>query len=130
MRIEAYFQQLQETLAACRVLQASNITYDKRGTHEGILRGELYFIDGSVLHFREAIDTELSVDRLMYAYQYMSPAKTLIFRYDNTGHHKKLHLATYPHHKHEGDEETVIFSSAPDLTAVLQEIESLVRPLF
>ncbi|HXG21461.1 MAG TPA: DUF6516 family protein [Methylomirabilota bacterium] len=126
MSVETYFQQLRDAFATCRVLQASNVTYDKRGTHEGLLRGDLYFIDGSVLHFREVVDTELTIDRLMYVYQYMTAGKALIFRYDNTGHHKRLNLPTYPHHKHEGSEDKVMASQAPDLIAILREVESLV----
>ncbi len=53
----------------------------------------------------------------------MTEAKILIFRYDNTGHHRKLNLSTYPHHKHEGSEENVIPSSASVLQEVLKEIE-------
>jgi hypothetical protein len=90
LRIEAYFLKIQNILAACRVLQASNVTYDKRGTYEGFIRGELYCIDGSVLHFREVVDTELTIDRLMYTYHYMTATNAMIFRYDNTGHHKRL----------------------------------------
>ena len=127
MRIETYFQHIQDALTACRVLQVSNITYDKRGTHEGFLRGEICFVDGSVLHFRETVDTELTIDRLMYVYQYMTAMKALVFRYDNTGHHKRLNLSTYPHHKHDGSEENVIASTAPDLFAILREVESLVQ---
>ncbi len=127
MQIEAYFQQIHDAITACRVLQASNVAYDQRGAYEGFIRGELYFVDGSVLHFREAVDTELTLDRLMYTYQYMAATKALIFRYDNTGPHKRLNLSTYPHHKHEGSEEHVVTSSAPDLTAVLSEVEGLVQ---
>ena len=127
MRIETYFQQIQDALTACRVLQASNVTYDKRGTYEGFLRAELYFVDGSVLHFREAVDTELTIDRLMYTYQYMTATRALIFRYDNTGHHKRLNLSTYPHHKHDGSEENVTTSLAPDLIVILREVESLLQ---
>ncbi len=79
MRIESYFQQIQDAVAACRVLQASNVAYDQRGAYEGLIRGELYFVDGSVLHFREAVDTELTIDRLMYTCQYMAATKALIF---------------------------------------------------
>ncbi|MBE7550739.1 MAG: hypothetical protein HS126_06645 [Anaerolineales bacterium] len=57
----------------------------------------------------------------------MSAAKMLIFRYDNTGHHKKLNLPTYPHHKHDGDQNNVIASPAPDLVTVLNEIERSIR---
>ena len=70
---------------------------------------------------------EATVDRLMYVYQYVDPSGGLVFRYDNTGHHKKLSLATYPHHKHEGSEQNVLDSPAPYLADVLGEIEGWAR---
>lgn len=127
MQIEAYFQQVQKIIDDCPVVQSANMTYDKRGTHEGFLRGEVYFTDESILHIREFVDVETSVDRLTYVYQYMDPAKKLVFRYDNTGHCKDRGLPTYPHHKHEGDEDKVVSSSAPDLATALREIEALVQ---
>lgn len=123
MSIEAYFQQLLETINLCLIVQASRVTYDKRGKYEGFINGEIFFVDDSILHMREFVDVGNDVNRLMYIYQYMSEAKTLIFRYDNTGHHRKLLLSTYLHHKHEGSEENVIPSSAPVLEEVLKEIE-------
>lgn len=125
MRIEDYFAQIKQTIDAYAVVQSFNVTYDKRGTHEGFIRGEIYFVDGSMLHVREFVDVELTIDRLMYTYHYSDASKNLIFRYDNTGHHKDLNLPTYPHHKHDGSEENVIASPAPDLAAVLKEIEAL-----
>ncbi len=127
MRIEDYFRQIERIVEACPVIQLSNLTYEKRGTHEGLIRGEFCFVDGSTLHLREFIDVEITADRLMYAYQFIDPSKNMVFRYDNTGHHKKLGLSTYPHHKHDGGEDNVISSAAPDLATVLQEIESLVQ---
>ncbi len=127
MRIEAYFDQLRQTIDSCPVVSSFNMTYDKRGAHEGFIRGEVYLVDGSVLHVREFVDVEIGVNRLTYVYQYMDPARKLVFRYDNTGHHKRLNLPTYPHHKHEGSEQHVVASSAPDLAAVLSEIETLVE---
>lgn len=127
MRIEAYFQQLRDLIEASPLVASFSATYDKRGTHEGFLRGELYFVDGSVLHVREYVDVETSVDRLMYVYQYSDPRGTLVFRYDNTGHHKRLRLTSYPHHKHVGSENNVIAAEAPDLADVLEEIEQLVQ---
>ncbi|GGA19046.1 hypothetical protein CYANOKiyG1_33630 [Okeania sp. KiyG1] len=61
----------------------------------------------------------------MYSYQYMTASKNLIFRYDNTRHHKKLNLPNFPNHKHDGSQENVISSNAPSLIEVLQEIENL-----
>lgn len=127
MQIEAYFQRVRDVIEACPVVQSSNVTYDKRGTYEGFIRGELYFIDDSVLNLREFVDVETTIDRLMYVYQYMDATKTLVFRYDNTGHHKKLNLPTYPHHKHEGSEDNIVASPAPVLAAVLNEVEMLVQ---
>jgi hypothetical protein len=127
LRIEAYFEQIREAIETCPVIQAFNVTYDKRGTYEGFIRGEIYFIDGSILHLREFVDAEATLERLTYAYQYMGPSQQLVFRYDNTGHHRKLNLSTYPHHKHHGAEENVIASTPPDLPQILNEIEDLVE---
>jgi hypothetical protein len=125
LRIEDYFAQIRQTIDVCAVVQSFNVTYDKRATHEGFIRGEIYFIDGSMLHIREFVDVEIAIDRLMYTYHYADSSKKLVFRYDNTGHYKDLNLPTHPHHKHEGSEENVIASSAPDLAAVLKEVEIL-----
>ena len=111
------------------MVQSSSITYDKRSTHEGFIRGEIYFVDASVLHLREFVDVEITVERLLYVYQYMDAHQQLRFRYDNTGHHKQLNLPTYPHHKHDGGDEQVVPSLAPDLAAVLGEVETLVQLL-
>jgi hypothetical protein len=127
LRIEAYFQQLRSLVDACTVVQSSSITYDKRSTHEGFIRGEIYFVDGSVLHLREFVDVETAVERLLYVYQYMDVCKQLQLRYDNTGHHKQLNLATYPHHKHTGSDRQIVPSTAPDLATVLGEVETLVQ---
>jgi hypothetical protein len=127
LRIEVYFQQVRKIIDSCPFLRLSTVTYDKRGSHEGFIRGELDFVDGSVLHLREFVDVEIAVDRLMYVYQYMGAAGNLVFRYDNTGHHRKLNLSTYPHHKHQGSEDNVVASSAPDLKTALDEIAAMVR---
>jgi hypothetical protein len=84
-------------------------------------------VDASVLHLREFVDVETDVERLLYVYQYMDARQQLWFRYDNTGHHKQLNLPTYPHHKHEGSDKQIVPSSAPDLAAILGEIETLVQ---
>ncbi len=62
---------------------------------------------------------------MMYAYQYLSSEKELIFRYDNSPHHKKLQLPTYPHHKHEGEENHVIPANPPDLHQILELITEM-----
>jgi hypothetical protein len=126
LRIENYFERVHQILQACLIIQSFNVAYDKRGSHEGFIHGQVHFLDGSILYVREYVDVETTLDRLVYAYQYMASDEQLVFRYDNTGHHKKLKLYTYPHHKHAGSVDNVIESTAPDLAAVLKEIESLI----
>jgi hypothetical protein len=126
LRIEDYFQQVREIIDSFPLILLTDVSYSKRGSYEGYIRGELCFVDGSRLHFREFVDVEISVDRLMYAYQYIDSSNKLVFRYDNTGHHKKLGLPTYPHHKHQDSEENVLPSMAPNLSEVFREVEPLV----
>ena len=52
----------------------------------------------------------------------MTATKTLIFRYDNTGHHRKLNPTTYPHHKHVGHEGNVVAAPVSDLLTVQERI--------
>jgi hypothetical protein len=80
-----------------------------------------------VLHLREFVDVETTVERLLYVYQCMDARRELRFRYDNTGHHKQLNLPSYPHHKHAGSDDQILPSSAPDVAAVLVDIARLVR---
>lgn len=126
MRIEEYFERVRKAIDDSAIARSSTITLDKRSSHEGFVRGEIYFPDDSILHIREYVDVEISVERLAYSYHYLDASQQLIFRYDNTGHHKKLNLATYPHHKHLGSEDNIIAAAATDLAAVLREIEALI----
>ena len=127
MQIEEYFRAQKEFIDSFPLVHLSNITFDKRGTHVGFIRGRLQFIDGSILEWREYLDVELTEDRIMYVYQYMDSSKTIIFRYDNTGHRKRLGLHTYPDHKHQGAEDNILPSLRQDLTMVLREIEGLIK---
>jgi Family of unknown function (DUF6516) len=120
--LEDYFQQIQEMVATCTLLQSSNLVYETRSPDRGFIRGELNFANHSILSVREFVKITATGDREMYAYQYMNAERLLIFRYDNTGHHKKLNLPTFPHHKHEGSEENVVAANAPTLKRGLTEV--------
>lgn len=125
MLIKDYVQEIREVINSCSLVSSFSITSDERGDYRGFIVGEISFIDGSILYWREFVNVKTIINRGMYAYQYMTPSKNLIFRYDNTRHHKKLNLPNFPHHKHDGSEENVISSNAPSLMEVLQEIENL-----
>ena len=125
MSVEDYFELLRGAIAVCLAVQSFDIRPSKRSDYEVLINGEITFVNGSILYFREFVDVQTEVDRDMYSYQYMSASKELIFRYDNTEHHKKLNLPNYPHHKHDGSQDNIISSNAPTLADVLQEIETI-----
>jgi CRISPR/Cas system-associated exonuclease Cas4 (RecB family) len=127
LKIEEYFLLIQRAVESSPIVRLSDMTYEKRGTYEGVVRGRLQFVDDTVLELREYVDVETKKDRLMYVYQYMDSSNNLVFRYDNTGHHKRLGLLTYPHHKHEGREVNVVPADAKDLPAVLDEVELIAK---
>lgn len=124
MLIDDYFQIISETIEACPAVHSSGITYDKRTSYEDYIKGIILFVDNSTLHIREFVDVETEIERYMYAYHYQRD-DNFIFRYDNTEHHRKLKLPTFPHHKHVGDETNVIAAPVPTLAEVLAEIETL-----
>ena len=121
--IESYFRQIDELIARTPIVSASSITYDKRSPHIGFIRASLYFVDGTVLHFREFVNVQQGSERYMYVYQYQRADGTLVFRYDNTPHFPDL--SSFPHHKHHGSEVNVMTATPPDLGSVLAEIYSL-----
>jgi len=122
--IEGYFQQIDALVAASGIVHSWRITYDKRSTFIGFMRGEVYFLDGSCLHLREFVDVEYGINRYRYVYHYQGADGALIFRYDNTPHFAGL--PTFPHHKHQDDETHVIAAPAPDLKQVLVEIQRFI----
>lgn len=121
--IEDYFRQIATLIATADIVHSSSLTYDKRSTSIGFIRGDISFLDGSQLHLREFVNVEHGTERYMYAYHYQRPDGTLVFRYDSTPHFPAL--ATFPHHKHEASEATVVAASPPNLQAILTEIQSL-----
>ncbi len=122
--IEQYFQSMLDLLAALPFVESSNVNLEKRGDLAGFIRGDVEFRGGSsLLFFRELIDLRLPLQKVMYAYHYQKADGELIFRYDNTGHHRSI--STFPIHKHlmSGD---VTSSDIPSLEQVLREIEGLI----
>ena len=90
-------------------------------TLKGFIEGRIIFVDESVLDFMEVKDIEEELKE-KYKYHYMDKDKNLIFRYDNSKHHKEI--ATFPHHKHtpNGIEE----SSEPNIEEIMKEIEKII----
>ena len=124
--IEEYFETIKTLLQSVSLAQPPEVNYDRRDRETGFLRGDLFFKDGSRLHFREFVQVKRGkpVNRYMYAFHYIRADETIIFRYDDADHFPNLRTA--PHHKHIGEND-VIAAHAPDLQAVLKEIEALIE---
>lgn len=122
MSIEEYYQSQLAAVGLSPYVQTYDIELDKRGPRLGLIRGEVRFLDGSLLFDRELVDLEFEPVRAMYSYHYQKADSMLIFRYDDTPHHPDL--SGFPHHKHSGTDRNVIPANAPDLSRVLREIES------
>lgn len=94
------------------------------------LRGRVQFWDGSTLQFAESLAMRgLALAKTRYSYHYQDAGEHLVFRYDNVPHHPQV--ATYTHHKHIGSAsfaERVEAAQAPELLAVLREIETYLYP--
>ena len=123
MLIEAYLQALLDTVANAPEVATSDVALDKRGPQAGLIRGDIAFVDGALLHFRELIDLESSPPSLMYSYHYQRADASLVFRYDDTPHHPEL--PTFPHHKHRQSEQDAVAAELPTLASVLDEIGQL-----
>ncbi len=126
MLIDNYFERIRSVLSQPSIIQKVELETEKRTDTLGFIRGNVYFKDGSLLHIREFVDVETSIDRGKYTYQYMNKEGDLIFRYDNALHHQKLNLSTFPHHKHDRHEDNIVISTAPLLEAIFQEIERII----
>lgn len=121
--IEEYFRAIEELLIARGFAHSWSITYDKRSSFVGFLRGEIRFVDRSVLHVREFVHVGHSPQRYAYAYHYQGTDGVLVFRYDNAPHYPELLNA--PHHKHVTGR-SVVPSEVPELASVLDEIGRLI----
>ncbi len=126
MLIDNYFAEIRNVLSNLAITQRFELETETRTDTLGFIRGNIYFNDGSLLHIREFVDVEISIDRGKYTYQYMSKEGDLIFRYDNAPHHQKLNLSTFPHHKHDRIEDNVVASDAPLLEKICQEIQQII----
>lgn len=117
--ISDYFQNIERKILETEIVAEKWIDYREFSADEGMLRGKLLFLDGSLLEFMEYMSKD---GRLKYRFHFMDKGGKMIFRYDNSPHHQ---ISTFPHHKHIGD--TVINSECKGLLEVIKEIEALVH---
>jgi hypothetical protein len=116
--ISDYFLQMETKSSEMMVISEKVIEFREFDIDEGLIKGTILFIDGSMLELMEYLKGDL---RLKYRFHYMNKTGQMIFRYDNAPHHK---VSTFPDHKHIA--EGVVASSPQKLSDVLNEIEILI----
>jgi len=116
--ISDHFQLIEKKTSEMSIIADKSIEFREFDIDEGLLKGEIVFIDGSALEFLEYLKGNRP---LKYRFHYMDDKGALVFRYDNAPHHK---VSTFPHHKHLP---TSIIASHPlGLIDVIDEIEKMV----
>lgn len=113
-----YFKEVELRLKNAEIIADKSIDLREFGAKEGMLRGSLLFVDGSMLEFMEYLQEE---NRLKYRFHLMDKEGNMVFRYDNAPHHKDV--STFPHHKHLPG--NVAESDDKGIMDVLDEIEIL-----
>jgi len=116
--IFGYFREVELRLKNTEIIADKSIDLREFSSTEGMLRGRLLFLDGSMLEFMEYLQEE---NRLKYRFHLMDKEGNMVFRYDNAPHHKDV--STFPHHKHLSD--NVAESDDKGIMDVLDEIEIL-----
>ena len=94
---------------------------ERRGIDILMLTAIIEYADGSALNVRVLLDGLGDfVDWAFYSFNYMRDNGDCVFRYDNSSHYPSLH--TFPHHKHEGADESVSASDRPSIRQIRNEI--------
>jgi hypothetical protein len=120
MLLNEYCQELNQVLgnaAETSFVLSSTINVDYRSETIGLIKGNVYFSDNSVLYFTEYVDVETEIEKFSYSYHYQNKNNDLIFRYDNAAHKPALNFDS---HKHIG--ENIVFAAPPSLDSILKEI--------
>jgi hypothetical protein len=115
--ISDYFKDIELRIRASQVVADKKIDLLEFSSSEGMARGRLLLVDGSVLEFMEYLK---GGSRLKYRFHLMDNAREMIFRYDDAPHH---HTSTFPHHKHAPD--GIVGSVERSLLDILDEVETL-----
>ena len=117
--ISGYFREVELRLKNAEIIADKSVDLREFSATEGMLRGRLLFVDGSMLEFMEYLQEE---NRLKYRFHLMDKEGNIVFRYDNAPHHKDV--SSFPHHEHLPI--NVVESDEKGIMDILDEIEILI----
>jgi len=124
MQIKDYIQALLDVISENPFVATKNIIVEDRPPDAAYVNGELTFLNGSKLYFKEFVVLKSNITVfLKYAYHYVDKEGVQIFRYDNAFDPKAKTFETYPEHKH--IKENITPAKRPSMKEVLNEISNL-----
>ncbi len=121
--IETYFAEIEATIHTFPYTDSYLLKKKRYNKTFGYIGGTITFENNYCLNFMEAKQLDPTI-KAKYRYQYMDEDDKMIFRYDNSSHHK--HLPNFPHHKHLASDK-IIVSTEPELHDILLEIAQTIR---
>jgi len=116
--ISDYFRAVELRIIDAEIIADKNVNYSEFSHDEGMLRGRLLFVDGSILEFMEYLHKE---QRLKYRFHLRDNNGQMVFRYDNAPHHEN---SSFPHHKHIAN--GILESEEKGIMNILDEVEHLI----
>ena len=124
MSLKDYSLSIQRLLEKTPFIVAINFSYEERPPSAGLIKGNLFFSEGSQLDFKEFVLSQPRIIVVKYAYNYRR-GRDIIFRYDNAFDPLAKSFFTYPVHKHLPS--GIFPAHQPSLAEVLNEIQSTIK---
>lgn len=121
--LEQWLSQVEAYLLAWPCSRRVVMDYAETGDGVAQYRLRATLLDGSLLQCVERARSGnggLTIEK--YSFHWQRDDGSLIRRWDNAPHHREI--SSFPHHVHEGDENTVLAHEAVDVFGVLERIEA------
>ena len=127
MNVIEYFDAVKERLTTNPVVASFSITRERITLMDGHLRARVSVSDGSLLKFSEYVQRspDGQVDVVTYSYHWADAAGRLIRRWDSAPHFPDL--PGFPHHVHNGLDDSVATGKPASIFVVLDEIAGLLE---
>ena len=122
MDVIEYFDAVKERLTTSPAVASFAITREHITLIDGHLRARVSVSNGSLLEFSEYVQRspDGQIDVVTYSYHWAGAAGRLIRRWDNAPHFPDL--PGFPHHVHNGLDNSVATGKPASIFAVLDEI--------
>ena len=121
-----YLAWIKSVIALCPEVVNVTIIREESETDKGLWRYRLTLKDGSFLEIFEFLQIASGqVEIIKYSFHWQTENRELIKRWDNAPHHPEI--STYPHHVHDGSEDSVFPYLPVDIEEILRQISEHIK---